>query len=119
MMSTASAADPGGKMNVRVRVQFESLGQDELDSLRSLARGLTDSPESVNVFADETLGWLVAEFTMTTEAQSTAVPKISWEMRHWADNRIDSTISFPKTEEERARADRKAEKRRARRRRAK
>jgi len=36
--------------------------------LRSLARSLTDATESV-VLGEEAPGWLVAEFTMPTQAQ--------------------------------------------------
>ncbi len=103
-------------MNVRVRIQFESPGQDELASLLSLARSLTDNPPGVRVFTDQDPGWLIAEFTMPTEAQYAAVPKIDRAIRFWADDRLDSTISFPKSEAERARAGRKAENRRKRRR---
>ena len=103
-------------MNVCVRIQFKSPGDAELDSMRSLAQRLTDSPESVRVFADTTPGWLVAEFTMPTEAQYAAVPKIDSAIRFWADDRMDSTIGFPRSEAEQARADCKAEKRRTRRR---
>jgi hypothetical protein len=102
-------------MNVRVRIRFESAGPDELASMRSLARDLTNSPDHVRVFADETPGWLVAEFSMPTEAQYAAVPKIDRAIRFWAGDRLDSTIAFPKSEAERARARRKAERRRSRR----
>src|SRR4051812_10510685 len=98
-------------MNVCVRIQFESPGQEELASMRSMARSLTISPESVRVIADETPGWLVAEFTMPTEAQYAAVPMIDRAIRFWAGDRLDSTIGFPKTEAERARARRKSERR--------
>ena len=105
-------------MNVCVRIRFESTGPDELASMRSLARDLTNSPDHIRVFADETPGWLVAEFTMPTEAQYAALPKIEAAIRFWAWERLDSTIAFPMSAEERARADRKAAQRRARRRRA-
>lgn len=105
-------------MNVRVRIQFESPGEEEQSSMRSLARSLTNHPASVCVSADETPGWLIAEFTMPTEPQYAAVPKIDRAIRFWAWKRLDSRIGFPMSEAERARADRKAERRRARRRRA-
>jgi hypothetical protein len=103
-------------MNVQVRIQFEAPGQEQLTSMRSLARSLTNNPKEVRVLADKTPGWLVAEFTMPTEAQYAAVSKIDREMRFWVSDRMDSVISFPKTEAERARARRKAERRRNRRR---
>jgi hypothetical protein len=84
--------------------------------MRSLALRLTNSPDAVRVFADGTPGWLVAEFTMSTEAQYKALPKIDRAIRFWADNRQDSTIGFPMSEAERARADCEGERRRARRR---
>ena len=104
-------------MNVRVRIQFKSPGEDELSSMRSLARSLTNSPASVRISADEP-GWLVAEFTMPTEAQYAALPKIEREIRLCVWDRLDVRIGFPMSEAERARADRKAEQRRARRRRS-
>jgi hypothetical protein len=104
-------------MNVRVRIQFKSPGEDELASMRSLARQLTNSPDHVRVFADAEPQWLVAEFTMPTEAQYAALPKIEAAIRFWAWERLDSTIEFPMSEAERARADRRAAQRRARRRR--
>jgi hypothetical protein len=103
-------------MNVRVEIMFESPGEDELARMRSLACGLTDRPDSVRVFAGEKPRWLVAEFTMPTEAQYKAVSKIDWAMRSHAGDRWDSTIRFPKTAAEQARADRKNVRRRARRR---
>jgi hypothetical protein len=103
-------------MNVCVRIRFASPGQEQLAAMRTLAVRLTDSPESVRVFAEEAPGWLVAEFTMPTEAQYKAVPKIDAAIRFWADDRTDLTISFPLSAAERAQADRKAERRRARRR---
>lgn len=57
-------------------------------------------------------GWLVAEFTMPTESQSSAVDKIDRELRFHVENRIDSIIMFPKSEQERLRAKRKTERRR-------
>ena len=103
-------------MNVRVRIQFESPGQDEMTSMRSLARDLTNSPAHVRVFADAAPGWLVAEFTMPTEAQYAVLPKIERAIRFWASDRMDSSIGFPMSEADRERAKRKAEKRRSRRR---
>ena len=103
-------------MNVRLRILFHDPGEAELAEMRSLARGLTSNSESVRVFADETPGWLVAEFTMPTEAQYLAVARIDRALFFRAKDRLDSTISFPKTEAEQARARRKAARRRARRR---
>lgn len=103
-------------MNVRVRIQFASPGEEELSAMRSLARSLTNNPASVRVGADEP-GWLVAEFTMPTEPQYAALPKIEREIRLCVWDRRDVRIGFPMSEAERARADRKAEQRRLRRRR--
>jgi hypothetical protein len=106
----------GDAMNVCVRILFESPGQNELASMRSLARRLTDSPEDVRVFASDSPGWLVAEFSMPTEAQYKAVEKVDRAIRFWASDPLDSVIGFPKSETEQARARRKAERRRNRRR---
>lgn len=103
-------------MNVRLEVMFESPGEEQMASLRSMARGLTNESASVRVFAGKDKGWLVVEFTMTTEAQYIAVEKIDRALRFRADDRWDSAISFPRTEAEEERARRKAEARRKRRR---
>ena len=100
-------------MNVRVRILFKPPTEEDWQAMRSLAAGLTNNPKSVRVSADETPGWLVAEFTMPTEAQYKALPKIERAIRLDAWNRWDSTFSFPYTEAERAHADRKAARRKA------
>src|SRR6266540_4468298 len=103
-------------MNVRVRIQFEPPTEEDWQAMRSLAASLTNNPESVRVSADAAPGWLIAEFTMPTEAQYKALPKIERAIKFHAWNRGDSTFSFPYTEAERARADRRAARRKARRR---
>lgn len=103
-------------MNVRLRIQFKPPTEEDWKAMRSLANSLTAEPKSVKVFADEKPDWLVVEFTMPTEAQYKAEPKISKAIRLHAWNRWDSTFGFPFTEAERARADRKAAQRKARRR---
>jgi hypothetical protein len=103
-------------MNVRVRILFDSPGQDQRAALLSLTRSLSNTPADVRVFADDDPGWLVAEFTMPAEAQYRAVDRIDRQIRFWADDRLDSVIEFPKSEAELARAKRKAEQRRNRRR---
>ena len=101
-------------MNVYVRIRFRSPGVEDWAAMRSLALGLTNDTGGVRVFADTNPDWLVVEFTMPTEAQYAAVPKIDGAIRFWADHRQDSVIGFPKSEAEQARADRKAERRRTR-----
>jgi hypothetical protein len=103
-------------MNVRVRLLFKSPGEGELASMRSLARSLTNQPASIRVGADEP-GWLVAEFTMPTEAQYVTLPKIERAIRLCTVDRLDARNGFPMSKADRARADRKAEQRRERRRR--
>ena len=104
-------------MQVQVRIQFEHPTEDDWRAMRSLANSLTDDRDGVRVSAkSEEPHWLVAEFTMPTEAQYKAVPRIDWAIRVYAGNRCDSTIAFPCTEAERARADRRAARRKARRR---
>jgi hypothetical protein len=104
-------------MNVRLRVLFKAPGAEEEGAMHSAARRLTGNPDSVRVYAEEAQpGWLVAEFTMPTEAQYRALPKIEREIRLSLWRRLDVRIGFPMTEAERQRADRKAERRRARRR---
>jgi hypothetical protein len=102
-------------MNVRLRIQFNPPIDEDWVSLRGLARSLTDDPEGIHVCEDRTPGWLVVEFTMKTEPQYKALPKIESAIRFYAHRRWDTTFSFPMTPAERARADRKAARRKARR----
>jgi len=79
-----------------------------------LGRSVTSDARSVRVFAlDERPGWLAVEFAMPTEAQYLAVGRIDRALRVYGGNRLDSTIGFPKSEADRARAKRKAQRRRA------
>jgi hypothetical protein len=103
-------------MNVRLRIQFKPVTDEDWQAMRSLSNSVTGQPDSVRVFTDQEQDWLVAEFTMPTEPQYKALPKIERAIRLHALNRREVTFSFPYTEAERARADRKAERRRARRR---
>jgi hypothetical protein len=56
--------------------------------------------------------WLMVEFTMPTEAQYKALPKIERAIRLHVWNRWDSTFAFPYTEAERERAARRKARRR-------
>ena len=103
-------------MNVRVEIQFDSPDQDAWDTMESLARSITNDPRSVQVFAlDDAPDWLVVEFTMPTEAQYKAVDKVDRAVRLYAWERLDSTIRFPKSEAQRERARRKAQRHRSKR----
>jgi hypothetical protein len=102
-------------MNVYVRAEFRPPTEAEWSAMRSLAASLTDDPKSVRVSADATPNWLVAEFTMNTEPQYAAAPKIERAIRVYACNRWDSAFGFPYSAAERARADRRAAQRKARR----
>ena len=102
-------------MMVRVHIMFESPGEDDRTSMLLLGRSLTNETQSV-IGIDGKPGWLLVEFTMTTEAQYKAVEKVDQAIRFYADNRLDSIIEFPKTEAERERNRRKAERRRVNRR---
>lgn len=85
-------------MKVRLEIQFESTTDEDEASLRRLALGLTNDRDSVLVTAREDKpDWLVAEFTMPTEAQSKAVDTIDAKIRYSLWNRVDSIICFPKT----------------------
>jgi hypothetical protein len=103
-------------MQVSVRIRFKPPTEDDWRAMRSLANSLTEQPDSVRVSADTDPEWLVAEFTMPTEAQYKALPKIERAVKLHAWNRYDSTFAFPYTAAERERADRKAARRKARRR---
>ena len=103
-------------MNVRLEIMFESLTEENEASLRRVAFGLTNDPQSVRVVPREgDPQWLIAEFTMPTEAQYKAVDKIDGKVRFSLWNRMDSIIAFPKSEQEHRRAQRIAAQRRARR----
>lgn len=102
-------------MNVRVRILFNNPTEDDWRDMRSLANGLTNDRDSVRVFEDEEAGWLVAEFRMPTETQIQAVDKIDRVLRYKVGSREDSTISFPRSPAEEARARRKNERRKAQR----
>lgn len=101
-------------MLVQVAVQFETPGTEDEASMRSLALNCTNRPDSVRVFPGEKPGWLVVEFTMPDSAQYLAVPRIDGAIRFWGWRRQDSTIYFPRSAGEQARAARKVERRRAR-----
>jgi len=91
-------------MQVRLRIQFKPPVEDDWRAMRSLANSLTNDPDAVRVFADTDPEWLVVEFTMPTEAQYKALPKLEWAIKLYAWRRQDVRFSFPDTEAERARA---------------
>ena len=104
-------------MQVCLRIQFNPPTEEAWGAMRSLARGLTNDWDGVRVFADpEQRDWLVAEFTMPTEAQYKALPSIERAIKFYAGNRWDARFAFPYTQAERKRADRRAARRKARRR---
>jgi hypothetical protein len=104
-------------MIVRVSIQFKPPSKYDWLAMRRLANSLTADQDSVHVFvAPAKPDWLVVEFTMPTEAQYKALPKIERAIKLYASNRWDSMFSFPYSEVEAARAKRKAERRKARRR---
>lgn len=102
-------------MNVRIQILFKPLTEADWNAMRSLANRLTNDRQSVRVSAGTNPGWLIAEFTMPTEAQYKAEPKVYAAIRLYAGNRHDVTYGFPYTEAQRARADRQAAQRKARR----
>jgi hypothetical protein len=100
-------------MIVQIQILFDSPTADDAASLASVAQKLTDDSQSVRLFPrKDAPDWLVIEFSMPTEAQYKAVEKIDRSIRFSLENRVDSIISFPKSEEERQRAKRKADRRR-------
>ena len=104
-------------MKVQVQVQFHSPSKDDWADMESLGHCVTNDPQSVRVSAVENRpDWLAVEFTMPTETQIKAVDKIDRALRVYGGNRLDSAIGFPKSDAELARAERKAEHRRAKRR---
>lgn len=103
-------------MLVRVRVQFNPIKDEDWQAMHWLAARLTAEPDQIVVSEDEVANWLVVLFSMPTEPQYRALPKIESSLRLNVSNRWDSTFSFPLTEQERIRADRKLEQARLRRR---
>jgi hypothetical protein len=102
-------------MNLRLEIAFEAPTAEDKAALASVARELADDPQSVRVVPrDDNPHWLVAEFTMPTEAQYKAVDKIDRALRFSLGNRSDSIIMFPKTEQERRRSRSKTRRRRQR-----
>jgi hypothetical protein len=104
-------------MKVSVHVQFDSPSETDWADMESLGRCVTNDVHSVKVSAVEGRpDWLAVEFAMPTEPQYEAVDKIDRAMRIYGGNRLDSAIGFPKSEAEQARAERKTERRWAKRR---
>lgn len=107
-------------MNVCVEILFEIPNEHAWDVMDTLGRHVTNDERSVRVSASgEGPNWLTIEFTMPTEAHYKAAEKVGHAVRLCAWQRMDSMISFPRSEAERLRAQRKAERRRAKRREAK
>ncbi len=102
-------------MNVRVKVLFETVDAKSHAEMTSMARVIADCRESVRVFPDSKPNTLVAEFTMKSGLQIVAVDRIDDVLRDLVGG-CDSTIQFPRTPDEEARAKRKNAQARARRR---
>ncbi len=102
-------------MHVEVRIQFNPVKDADWEAMRDMANKLTHRKASVEVVADEKPNWLMAKFMMPTEAQYKAVDKIDKVIRLYVTSRWDTTINFRPTEAAKARADRKAEKAKAKR----
>lgn len=85
-------------MQVRIEAMFGDTDARHENNVRSVALGLTNDRASVRVFArEDDPRWLVAEFTMPTEAQYRAVDRIDRSIRYSLGEREDSVICFPKT----------------------
>ncbi len=102
-------------MNVRVRVLFKPPTAEDWEAMHAVGRRLTNNPDSIAVSADDDPNWLVATFTIRTEPQHQAVDKVARAISFYVANRRDSAIGFPYTDAERARADRKNARQRAKR----
>jgi hypothetical protein len=85
--------------------------------MRVLADSLASDCASVKVYAEAgRAGWLVADFSMPTQAQYQALPAIERAIQLCAWRRMESTIAFPRSPEEQVRAERKLARAKARRR---
>ncbi len=99
-------------MNVFVEVLFDPVDEAAWDSMRWLGCHVTNDRGSVRMFVpDGAEDWLAVGFTMPSEAQYKALEKVERAVRLCAWRRLDTAISFPKPEAERARLRRKAERR--------
>ena len=103
-------------MNVRLHMLFEPIEETDWETLRTLANRLTIDRKSVRVSEDEKPNWLVVHFTMATQPQYAAVDTIDEALTFDYGNGLDTVIWFPKTEAEAARAKRKNDKQKAKRR---
>jgi hypothetical protein len=84
-------------MQVRIEVMFGDTDSHHKADVRSVALGLTNDRASVRVFTKEDdPRWLVAEFTMPTQAQYRAVERIDGVIRFSLWEREDSVIYFPR-----------------------
>lgn len=81
-------------MQLRVNLQFENVSEEDWQQMRDLAEALTDDAASIRVFASDEPNWLAAEFSMATEPQYKAVPKIERALKFNAYNSIDVTFGF-------------------------
>jgi hypothetical protein len=80
-------------MLVQLEVSFENPTTDDENSLRSVALGHTSDSASVRVFRKANdPQWLIATFTMKTEAQYKAVDRLDRSIRFTLWNREDSII---------------------------
>ncbi len=101
-------------MQVIVRVLFDRPTDNNVRDMRNLAQRLSADPDDIRVAADpEAPGWLVAEFSMPAAKQLSAVSRIDGVLAFEVENRLNSTIAFPRSAAEEARARRKNERRKA------
>lgn len=103
-------------MNVRLHMLFGPIQEGDWESLRTMANRLTIDRKSVRVSLGEKPNWLVVDFTMATQPQYAAVDTIDEALTFDYGNGLDTVICFPKTEAEAARAKRKNDKQKAKRR---
>lgn len=84
-------------MEVRIEAAFDNPTSEDQSNLRAMALSLTNAPTSVHMSTRQNDSrWLVAELTMTTEAQYRAVERIDRAIRLSLGNRLDSLVAFPK-----------------------
>ena len=103
-------------MEARIELLFDSADEDAWAAMQELGEYLNKGKGSVEVYTvDAESGWLGVACTMRTEVQYKAVEKIEFALDVYGGDWTDSTIYFPKSEAERARAHRKQERRRAQR----
>ena len=103
-------------MIARLLIMFEPITEADFKTLRKVATRVTTDRESIRVSLGEKPNWLIVEFKMARQTQNAAVDAIDRSLKYDCGRSSDTVIQFPRSETEEARAKRKNEKNKAKRR---